>query len=97
MHLGVDRRRAMVGLAERRDEGRVVERVGRKRNEAYFVILHGGDKQAKLRIECFFFPTDDEVKGRPLYLVRSRLNMPSSETPAPPLPPAEQSLLEKRS
>ena len=39
----------------------------------------------------------DEVKGRPLYLVRSRLNMPSSDTPAPPLPPAEQSLLEKGS
>jgi dolichol-phosphate mannosyltransferase len=30
----------------------------------------------------------DEVKGRPLYLVRSRLNVPEEETPAPPLPPA---------
>jgi dolichol-phosphate mannosyltransferase len=39
----------------------------------------------------------DEVKGRPLYLVRTRLNMPGSETPTPPLPPAEQSLLERRS
>src|SRR5437588_173375 len=29
----------------------------------------------------------DEVKGRPLYLVRSRLNVPEEETPAPPLPP----------
>ena len=30
----------------------------------------------------------DEVKGRPLYLVRSRLNMPEEETPDPPFPPA---------
>src|SRR5438105_5538350 len=30
----------------------------------------------------------DEVKGRPLYLVRSRINIPASDTPAPPLPPA---------
>jgi len=30
----------------------------------------------------------DEVKGRPLYLVRSRLNIPEEETPEPPLPPA---------
>jgi hypothetical protein len=30
----------------------------------------------------------DEVKGRPLYLVRSRLNVPEEETPGPPLPPA---------
>jgi len=29
----------------------------------------------------------DEVKGRPLYLVRSRLNVSEDETPAPPLPP----------
>ncbi len=29
----------------------------------------------------------DEVKGRPLYLVRSRLNIPAEETPEPPLPP----------
>jgi glycosyltransferase involved in cell wall biosynthesis len=29
----------------------------------------------------------DEVKGRPLYLVRSRLNIADTETPAPPLPP----------
>jgi len=30
----------------------------------------------------------DEVKGRPLYLVRSRLNTPDAATPEPPLPPA---------
>ena len=37
----------------------------------------------------------DEVKGRPLYLVRSRLNIADTETPAPPLPPvtAERSRL----
>ena len=29
----------------------------------------------------------DEVKGRPLYLVRSRLNIADTETPTPPLPP----------
>ena len=30
----------------------------------------------------------DEVKGRPLYLVRSRVNIPEDETPAPLVPPA---------
>jgi polyisoprenyl-phosphate glycosyltransferase len=30
----------------------------------------------------------DEVKGRPLYLVRSRLNMPEEEALDPPFPPA---------
>jgi dolichol-phosphate mannosyltransferase len=30
----------------------------------------------------------DEVKGRPLYLVRSRLNVAEADTPEPPLPPA---------
>jgi dolichol-phosphate mannosyltransferase len=29
----------------------------------------------------------DEVKGRPLYLVRSRVNMPEDEVPESPLPP----------
>jgi tRNA_anti-like len=42
----------------------VVERVGRNRNEGHFVILHGGDKQAKLRVECFFFPAGDVEEGR---------------------------------
>jgi dolichol-phosphate mannosyltransferase len=31
----------------------------------------------------------DEVKGRPLYLVRSRINIPASDIPEPPLPPAD--------
>jgi dolichol-phosphate mannosyltransferase len=31
----------------------------------------------------------DEVKGRPLYLVRSRLNVVEHETAEPPLPPAQ--------
>jgi len=29
----------------------------------------------------------DEVKGRPLYLVRSRVNIADSEAPPPPVPP----------
>ena len=29
----------------------------------------------------------DEVKGRPLYLVRSRVNIADSEATSPPLPP----------
>jgi polyisoprenyl-phosphate glycosyltransferase len=29
----------------------------------------------------------DEVKGRPLYLVRGRVNIPASDMPEPPLPP----------
>ncbi len=32
----------------------------------------------------------DEVKGRPLYLVRARRNMPESDEPGAPLPPAAQ-------
>lgn len=31
----------------------------------------------------------DEVKGRPLYLVRARLNIPENETPDPTLPPVQ--------
>src|ERR1700736_3526739 len=31
----------------------------------------------------------DEVKGRPLYLVRSRVNIPASDLPEPPLPPSQ--------
>src|SRR5437763_5170193 len=30
----------------------------------------------------------DEVKGRPLYLVQARINIPASDLPEPPLPPA---------
>jgi dolichol-phosphate mannosyltransferase len=32
----------------------------------------------------------DEVKGRPLYLVRSRINIPPEDTPEPPLPPTHR-------
>lgn len=42
----------------------VVERVGRKGNESHFVVLHGGDEQAKLRIECYFFPADEMEEAR---------------------------------
>ena len=42
----------------------VVERGGQDANEMHFVILHGGDEKAKLRIECFFFPEDEEDEGR---------------------------------
>src|SRR5262245_33064136 len=42
----------------------LVERVGRTRSEAHFVILHGGDRRAKVRIECFFPHAGDEVEGR---------------------------------
>jgi dolichol-phosphate mannosyltransferase len=40
----------------------------------------------------------DEVKGRPLYLVRSRLNIPEEETPDPPVSPqpAERVRVERR-
>jgi glycosyltransferase involved in cell wall biosynthesis len=34
----------------------------------------------------------DEVKGRPLYLVRSRINLPASDLPEPPLPPVRDRL-----
>src|SRR5262249_3770954 len=37
----------------------VVERVGRGRGERPFVILHAGDENGKLKIECFLDPTDD--------------------------------------
>ncbi len=42
----------------------VVERVGRDGNESPFVVLHGGDEAAKLRVECFFEPADDEDEDR---------------------------------
>jgi hypothetical protein len=32
----------------------VVERTGRGRNDSPFVVLHAGDENAKLKIECFF-------------------------------------------
>jgi hypothetical protein len=42
----------------------VVERVGKGRFDAPFVILHGGDENAKLKIECFFdFVYEEEEAG----------------------------------
>jgi hypothetical protein len=38
----------------------VVERVGTDPDERPFVVLHGGDEKAKLRVECFFRPSSDE-------------------------------------
>lgn len=41
----------------------VVERNGRGRHDAPFVVIHGGDENAKLKIECFFdmiFNPNDE-------------------------------------
>ena len=35
----------------------------------------------------------DEVKGRPLYLVRSRINIPESDATPPPLPPSHSERL----
>jgi hypothetical protein len=32
----------------------VVERIGRGRGDARFVILHAGDEAAKVKVECFF-------------------------------------------
>jgi hypothetical protein len=32
----------------------VVERTGRGRHENPFVVLHGGDENAKLKVECYF-------------------------------------------
>lgn len=48
------------GAAERKYRGKcleisgVVERSGRDENEIPFVVLHAGDEQAKLKVECFF-------------------------------------------
>jgi hypothetical protein len=56
--------------AERKYKGKylvvtgVVERVGKNRNEQHFVVLHGGDEQAKVKVECFFFPADDTEEAR---------------------------------
>jgi len=42
----------------------VVERTGRDRNNISYVILHGGDETAKVKIECYF---DDYLTGVPDY------------------------------
>ncbi len=37
-----------------------MERVGRKNElDSEFVILHTGDENAKIKIECFFYPEYD--------------------------------------
>jgi hypothetical protein len=41
----------------------VVERVGRGRHDAPFVILTGGDENAKLKIECFFDAADKKAEA----------------------------------
>ncbi len=42
----------------------VVERAGRQGGHTPFVVLHGGDEQSKVKIECFFFPEDDEDEAK---------------------------------
>jgi hypothetical protein len=42
----------------------VVERVGRNRDQTPFVILHAGDETARIKVECFFDPADDEDETR---------------------------------
>jgi hypothetical protein len=57
-------------VAERKYKGKylevtgTVERVGQNRHDDHFVILHGGDEQAKVKVECFFFPADDNEEAR---------------------------------
>jgi hypothetical protein len=38
----------------------VVERVGGGKDDPHFVILHGGDENARLKIECFFDLADED-------------------------------------
>lgn len=45
----------------------IVERCGKDGDQTPFVILHGGDQQAKLKIECFF---DDADEGEAARIVR---------------------------
>jgi|GEM_PF-3106842 len=42
----------------------VVERSGRGRYEQPFVILHGGDENAKLKVECFFVMWEPKDEAR---------------------------------
>lgn len=64
--------------ADRKYKGRylevsgVVERVGTNRNDAPFVILHGGDAAASMRVECFFDFADERDEGRIGRLVGGR-------------------------
>ena len=53
--------------AERKYKGKyleisgVVERSGRDADDIPFVVLHAGDEQAKIKIECFFDRADDDA------------------------------------
>jgi hypothetical protein len=42
----------------------VVERGGRGRHDAPFVVLTGGDEKAKLKVECFFDGADKKAEAR---------------------------------
>jgi len=42
----------------------VVERTGKERDFTPFVILHAGDENAKVKVECFFEITDEAYKAR---------------------------------
>ena len=42
----------------------VVERVGQGRDDTPFVILHAGDEDAKLKVECFFEPASEADEAR---------------------------------
>jgi hypothetical protein len=50
----------------------VVERTGEDRFGQPFVVLHGGDENAKLKIECFFTPTGDRDEARIKRLTKGR-------------------------
>lgn len=42
----------------------VIENAGRGRFDSPFVVVHGGDENAKLRIECFFEIVDNQTAER---------------------------------
>lgn len=48
-----------------------VERTGRGK-EGVFVVLHGGDEAAKVKIECFFDYADRNLEGRLLRLPKGQ-------------------------
>ncbi len=50
----------------------IVERTGEDRFGQTFVVLHGGDENAKLKIECFFRPTGDRNEARIKRLAKGR-------------------------
>jgi hypothetical protein len=50
----------------------IVERTGEDRFGQTFVVLHGGDENAKLKVECFFRPTGDRDEARIKRLAKGR-------------------------